>query len=135
MKETILIIEDELALAESIKFIIEAGGYETLFAPAGFAAFELLKKHALEIDLIICDINLPDISGYNILTMVKSEPRLYKIPFIFLYAYADEKDVLKGLNMGADGYVTKPFFAKELINVISHAIRKEKEADGNSNKH
>jgi two-component system phosphate regulon response regulator PhoB len=127
MKETVLIIEDELALGESIKFIIEASGFETLFAPAGFAAFELLKKHAAEIDLIICDINLPDISGYNILTMVKNEPGLYKIPFIFLSAYADEKDVLKSLNMGADGYVTKPFFAKELIKVIRHAILKKKD--------
>ena len=124
MKETILIIEDEPALRESLKIIIEAHGYETIFAAGGFAAFEILMKNAPLINLIICDINLPDISGYNILSMVKNDAVMHSIPFIFLTAFADEKDVLKGLNMGANGYVTKPFFAKELIRVIQHTVRK-----------
>ncbi len=118
----ILLIEDEVSLLESLVIILEASGLETISALNGRNGLELLRGNADTIDLILCDVNLPDINGYEILKEVKADNVLYKIPFIFLTAYADEKDVRIGMNMGADDYMTKPFSAKELIKTINSRI-------------
>lgn len=118
----ILLIEDEVSLLESIVIILEASGLETISALNGRNGLELLRNNADSIDLILCDVNLPDINGYEILKEVKTDNVLYKIPFIFLTAYADEKDIRIGMNMGADDYMTKPFSAKELIKTINARI-------------
>ncbi len=118
----ILLIEDEVSLLESLVIILEASGLDTLTASNGRNGLDLLRKNVDSIDLILCDINLPDINGYDILKEVKADNLLYKIPFIFLTAYADEKDIRIGMNMGADDYMTKPFSAKELINTINARI-------------
>ncbi len=118
----ILLIEDEVNLLESLVIILEASGLETISASNGRQGLNLLRTEAKSIDLILCDINLPDINGYDILKEVKADNVLYKIPFIFLTAYADEKDIRIGMNMGADDYMTKPFSAKELIKTINSRI-------------
>lgn len=118
----ILLIEDEISLLESLVIILEASGFETLSASNGKDGIALLHNAASSIDLILCDINLPDITGYEVLKEVKADHLLYKIPFIFLTAYADEKDIRTGMNMGADDYMTKPFSAKELIKTINARI-------------
>jgi CheY-like chemotaxis protein len=118
----ILLIEDEVSLLESIVIILEASGLEAISALNGRNGLELLRSNADSIDLILCDVNLPDVNGYEILKEVKADNVLYKIPFIFLTAYADEKDIRIGMNMGADDYMTKPFSAKELIKTINARI-------------
>jgi len=118
----ILLIEDEINLLESLEIILEASGLETLSATNGMDGLALLHNEATSVDLILCDINLPDITGYDVLKEVKADNELYKIPFIFLTAYADEKDIRTGMNMGADDYMTKPFSAKELIETIKARI-------------
>ncbi len=118
----ILLIEDEVSLLESLVIILEASGLETISASSGINGLELLRTNADTIDVILCDVNLPDINGYEILKEVKADNVLYKIPFIFLTAYADEKDIRIGMNMGADDYMTKPFSAKELIKTINARI-------------
>jgi CheY-like chemotaxis protein len=118
----ILLIEDEVNLLESLVIILEASGLETISASNGRQGLNLLRSETNSIDLILCDINLPDVNGYDILKEVKADNVLYKIPFIFLTAYADEKDIRIGMNMGADDYMTKPFSAKELIKTINSRI-------------
>ncbi len=121
-KRTILLIEDEKALRESLKTIIEVCNFDTLQAENGIVGLNILADRSNKVDLILCDINLPDISGYDIIKLVKNDPDLYNIPFLFLTAYADERDVRNGMNLGADDYLTKPFSAKELISAINSRI-------------
>ena len=120
--KTILVIEDELALRESIRLIIEVNNFTALTAANGTEGLNLLQNRGEELDLILCDINMPDISGYDILREVKAHPTLYKVPFIFLTAFADKTEVRKGMDMGADDYLTKPFAIKDLINTINSRI-------------
>lgn len=118
----ILVIEDELALRESIKLIIEVNNFVAFTAANGTEGLNVLQNRGDEIDLILCDINMPDISGYDILREVKAHPTLYKVPFVFLTAFADKTEVRKGMDMGADDYLTKPFAIKDLINAINSRI-------------
>jgi CheY-like chemotaxis protein len=118
----VLLIEDEKNLLESLVIIIEANGIECISAQNGSDGIALLHSGLHSVDLILCDINLPDMSGYDILAVVKKDKTLYKIPFVFLTAYADEKDVRAGMNLGADDYLTKPVGAKELVEAIRSRI-------------
>ena len=118
----ILLIEDEIVLLDSLKVILQLNNYNTLPADNGVTALKILNEQSNEIDLIVCDINLPDISGFDILQKIKSNSTLNSIPFIFLTAYADAKDIQKGLSLGADEYLTKPFSTKDLVNVISKRL-------------
>lgn len=115
-KRTVLIVEDEIHLLESIKEMLFINGYEVFAANNGLSALELLNNE--KIDIVICDINLPDITGYEILSEAKKGEKNYNIPFIFLSAFADESDVRKGMNEGADDYITKPFKFQSLLDTI-----------------
>jgi DNA-binding response OmpR family regulator len=118
----ILLIEDETVLLDSLKVILQLNNYNPILAENGTTALKILNQQSNEIDLIVCDINLPDISGFDILQKIKSNSALNSIPFIFLTAYADAKDIQKGLRLGADEYLTKPFSSKELVNVINKRL-------------
>jgi DNA-binding response OmpR family regulator len=118
----ILLIEDETVLLDSLKVILQLSNYNPILAENGTTALKILNEQSNEIDLIVCDINLPDISGFDILQKIKSNSALNSIPFIFLTAYADAKDIQKGLRLGADEYLTKPFSSKELVNVINKRL-------------
>jgi two-component system, sensor histidine kinase and response regulator len=118
----ILLIEDETVLLDSLKVILQLNNYNPILAENGTTALKILNQQSNEIDLIVCDINLPDISGFDILQKIKSNSAINSIPFIFLTAYADAKDIQKGLRLGADEYLTKPFSSKELVNVINKRL-------------
>jgi two-component system, sensor histidine kinase and response regulator len=112
----ILVIEDERELRNALKQILELNKFEVIAVANGMDGLDTLSRN--DLDLVLCDINLPDINGYDILEQVRNDKDNYQIPFIFLTAYADEKDVRKGMNIGADDYITKPFSAKELLAAI-----------------
>lgn len=132
-RKNVILIEDELQLADSVKEMLTIMGYHVYLANNGSNALNLINGID-NIDIIICDINLPDISGYEILEKVKADKIKYKIPFLFLSAYADEKDIRKGMNIGADDYITKPFQMSTLLDAISSRIIKhEKEVDYDHN--
>ncbi len=118
----ILVIEDEIGIAESLEVLLEANDYPTYIANNGSDGLNLLAKHYNEICLILCDVNLPDISGHDVLKVVRNNGNHYNIPFIFLTAFADDKDIREGMNMGADDYLTKPFSIKDLIQTIKSRI-------------
>lgn len=120
---TILVIEDEQKLLESLETMLQTFGFKTISSINGRNGLELLSQNYEDISLILCDINLPDIDGYEVLGEAKSSKLFYKIPFVFLSAYADEKDIRAGMDLGADDYLTKPFTAKQLIKTITARIR------------
>ncbi|MFC5283822.1 response regulator [Pedobacter alpinus] len=122
MKKTILIIEDNTDIRESTAEILEIAGYNTIMAENGKIGVELAQKHLPT--LIICDIMMPELDGYGVLYMLNKQTETAVIPFIFLTAKTERIDMRKGMEMGADDYLTKPFDDIELLNAIESRLNK-----------
>jgi signal transduction histidine kinase len=120
----ILVIEDEQAVRENLLELLEAEDFEAIGAGNGKAGVELAKTQLP--DLIICDVMMPELDGFGVLTALRSSPDTQTIPFIFLTAKADKMDLRQGMSLGADDYLTKPFTRSELLGAIS--VRFEKKA-------
>jgi CRP/FNR family cyclic AMP-dependent transcriptional regulator len=119
---TILLIEDNLEVRENTAEILELANYRVITAENGKIGVE---KALQEIpDLIICDIMMPVLDGYGVLHLLIKNERLRSIPFIFLTAKAERLDFRKGMEMGADDYITKPFTDIELLSSIERRLRK-----------
>ena len=119
-RDRILIVEDEKELCSSIRLSLELNKFDVISAENGMEALRLIWNEP--VDLILCDINLPDITGLEILEKVRNDKRLYQTPFVFLSAYSDESDIRHGMNKGADDYLTKPFSIKDLVKTINARI-------------
>ena len=119
----ILIIDDHEEIRENIAEILMLGGFDAMTAPNGKRGVELAKQE--KPDLIICDIMMPELDGYGVLHMLRRLPETEHIPFIFLTAKAERSDFRKGMEMGADDFITKPFDDVELLNAIETRFRKQ----------
>ncbi len=118
----VLVIEDNKAVRENIAEILSMANYKTLSAENGKIGIEVATKETP--DIIICDIMMPELDGYGVLHMLNKNPKLSAIPFIFLTAKADRSDFRKGMEMGADDFITKPFDDIELLNAIETRLKK-----------
>lgn len=119
----ILIIEDDVIMRENTAEILELADYEVKTAPNGKAGSILAKE--IKPDLIICDIMMPELDGYGVLHILSKDPNTSSIPFIFLTAKAEKSEMRKGMDLGADDYLTKPFEETELLNAIETRLRKK----------
>ncbi len=118
----ILVIEDNREMIENIAEMLELFNYSVIKATNATAGIEAAKKEIP--DIIICDIMLPDFDGYKVLQTLDDEASTKGIPFIFLTAKAEKSDVRKGMNLGADDYLTKPFDKADLINAIEARLKR-----------
>lgn len=118
----ILLIEDNTEVRENIAEILELSGYQVLTAENGKVGVKLATSE--NPDLIICDIMMPEIDGYGVLHALSKNETASTIPFIFLTAKADRADLRKGMEMGADDYVTKPFDDIELLNAVEARLKR-----------
>jgi DNA-binding NarL/FixJ family response regulator len=118
----ILVIEDEKILRENIAEIISHYDFHAITASSGEEGVKMAAQFAP--DIIICDIMLPGIDGYEVLNNVKQLPGLISTAFIFLTAKSTRTDIRTGMDMGADDYLTKPFTREELINSIKARVEK-----------
>lgn len=118
----ILLIEDNNEIRENTSEILELDGYEVITAENGKIGVELASNS--KPDLIICDIMMPVLDGYSVLHLLSKNPETENIPFIFLTAKADRQDFRKGMEMGADDYITKPFDDVDLLNAIESRFKK-----------
>ncbi|MEH2206004.1 MAG: EAL domain-containing response regulator [Nostoc sp.] len=118
----ILIIEDEEAVRENILDLLEAEDFETIAAANGRIGVHLAISEAP--DLILCDMMMPEIDGYGVLTALRQDPSTATIPFIFLTAKSAKSDFRQGMDMGADDYITKPFTRSELLSAIMNRLEK-----------
>jgi DNA-binding response OmpR family regulator len=123
MNEKILIIEDNDGIRENIVEILEMANYDVYKANNGKTGVEMALKDLP--DIILCDIMMPELDGYGVLHMLSKNEKTSTIPFIFLTAKADHRDLRKGMEMGADDYLTKPFDDMELLNAIDVRLRKK----------
>jgi CRP-like cAMP-binding protein len=120
--KTILIIEDDTALRENTAELLELSDYKVFTAPNGRIGIEVAKKELPSI--IICDIMMPEIDGYGVLEAVSLETTTSQIPFIFLSAKTEHKEIRRGMDLGADDYLTKPFEEEELLSAIESRLAK-----------
>lgn len=118
----ILLIEDDSALRENTAELLELAAYTVFTAPNGKLGIEAAKKQLP--DLILCDIMMPEVDGYGVLEAVSLEPTTTHIPFIFLSAKTEHKQIRKGMDLGADDYLTKPFEEDELLSAIESRLAK-----------
>ncbi|AQG80604.1 response regulator [Spirosoma montaniterrae] len=120
--KTILLIEDNDAIRENTAEILELTGYVVLTAENGKVGVE--KALATRPDLVICDIMMPVLDGYGVLHIFNKNPQLSGIPFIFLTAKTERSDFRKGMELGADDYLTKPFEESELLSAIEGRLNR-----------
>ena len=118
----ILLIEDNPEVRENTSEILALANYEVLVAENGRIGVELAQRE--KPDLIICDIMMPELDGYGVLHILSKNEQTGAIPFIFLTAKTEKTDIRKGMNLGADDYLTKPFDDTDLLNAIEARFRK-----------
>jgi DNA-binding response OmpR family regulator len=118
----ILIVEDDEDIADSIRYNLEREGFRVRVATTGEDALDLISTGPP--NLILLDLSLPHMSGFEICRRLRAEMPTAQIPIIMLTARADESDKVLGLNMGADDYITKPFGMRELVARINAALRR-----------
>ena len=136
MANKILLIEDNPDVRENTVELLELSDFEVIAAENGREGVKLAKE--ILPDLIICDIMMPELDGYGVLQILGKQPQTAAIPFIFLTAKADKDDFRKGMTLGADDYLTKPFDETDLLNAIENRLNKynlfkqnfEQSADG-----
>ena len=111
----VLIIEDDLAIRSGLEYFLKEEGFNVITKENGISGIECINN---DIELVLLDINLPDIDGYEVFKKIK---KIKDIPIIFLTANDLEVSIVRGLDMGADDYITKPFKARELVSRMKKA--------------
>jgi len=119
--KSILLVEDSATTRALIRAVIEEmGDFTTVEAASGFEALKLLPTE--EFSLVITDVNMPDINGLELISFLKNNPRYSHIPLVIVSTERSEEDQKRGIALGAMAYITKPFKAHELQEVIKQAI-------------
>lgn len=119
----ILVIEDNNEIRENIVEILELADYEVIIAKNGKQGVEIAT---IELpDIILCDIMMPELDGYGVLYLLNKNPETTNIPFVFITSKSERLDLRKGMEMGADDYLTKPFGRLELLNAIEIRLKKK----------
>jgi DNA-binding response OmpR family regulator len=118
----LLLIEDDVTVRENTAELLELSNYNVITASNGKLGIETAKQEIP--DIIICDIMMPEIDGYGVLEALSKNPSTLNIPFIFLSAKTEHKDIRKGMDLGADDYLTKPFEEEELLSAIESRLAK-----------
>src|SRR4051794_8331948 len=118
----ILVIEDDDAVRSNVLDLLEAEGFEGLSASDGKRGIELAVQQLP--DLVICDVGMAGIDGYEVFEILSTLPATAVIPFIFLSARAERADVRRGMALGADDYLTKPFTRAELLDSIRIRLKR-----------
>ena len=121
-KKKILLIDDAEFILESTSVLLEFEGYDVITASDGTKGIELAMNE--KPDLIICDVSMPGLSGYDVITHLRNNKETATIPFIFLTALTEKTKVREGMQKGADDYLTKPFGKEELIGTINAQLKK-----------
>ena len=120
MPKEILIVDDEPGIVVPIQFLMEQQGYLVMIAERGEDALDLIYKY--KPDLVLLDIMLPGIDGYDVCEIIRLNPDYRNIKILFLTAKGREVDIAKGLALGADAYITKPFSNDELVASVKELL-------------
>ena len=117
---TILVIEDEYDVRENLQEILELEDFDVLAAENGKIGLQLAIEH--QPDLIICDVMMPELDGYGVISALRKNPSTAQTTFLFLSAKSTDEDRQKGLSLGANDYLTKPFTPKQIREAVATQI-------------
>ncbi|GAF23967.1 MULTISPECIES: response regulator transcription factor [Shouchella] len=117
----LLLVEDDVIIVSGLEYTLQQEGYDVIVFNTVEKAASFIQHHVETIDVCLFDLNLPDGTGYDLCALVKQK---CDIPVLFLTAIDDEGNVVKGLDMGADDYITKPFRVKELVSRLRTVLRR-----------
>ena len=120
-KKKILIVDDEQDLCEILQFNLNAAGYQ---ADVAFSAEEAVSKGIEQYDLLLLDVMMPGLSGFELAQRLKTDEKTAHIPIIFITAKDAEDDTLQGFGLGADDYVTKPFSVREVVARVNAVLKR-----------
>lgn len=120
--KVVLVIEDDLALRENTAEILELANYKVITASNGLLGVAMAKKYAP--DMILCDIMMPKLDGYQVFNKLSTNKSTKFIPFVFLSVKGQNQDIRKGMNLGADDYIIKPFTEEDLLSVVEKRLAK-----------
>ena len=123
--KSILVIEDDENIRESLIELLETRNYNVVSAESGTEGLILAQDH--KPSLIVCDVMMAGISGYDVVESIRKDGKLSHIPFIFLSAKAMQSDIEYGIKMGANYYLTKPFKAKDLFSIVDNLLKNNNE--------
>lgn len=123
----ILVIEDEPETRDNLVLMLKMEGFKSLAAPNGRKGVEVAKREVP--DVILCDVSMPELDGYGVLEALRADENTVSIPFIFLTAKGDKKDLRTGMNLGADDYLTKPASAEEVLAAIRSRLERHNEKE------
>lgn len=123
---SILVIDDEPDLLDNLRLALEEAGYQVFTAANGQSALNMLRQQA--VNLVLSDIAMPDMNGYQLFEQIQQIPHLAGIPFVFLTARALDSDIRYGKELGVDDYLTKPFRLADLLAVVRGKIRRAQTA-------
>ena len=126
-KETILVVDDEEDILELVRFALSREGFTILCAASGEEAWDLLKTQ--RVHLLVLDLMLPGMDGLALARRIKSEPSTQAVPIVMLSAKGEEADIVTGLELGADDYVTKPFSPRILTARVRAVLRRQSQPD------
>ncbi len=129
--ETIFIVEDEPLISRLVQVNLEHAGYEVNIAADGVEAYETLQTGRVKPDLILLDITLPYMDGFELLSRLKGYPTLANIPVIIMTARAHDKDIQIAHGIGAARYLTKPLNPAELIKTVGAVLSESQSASSN----
>ncbi|MCU7843862.1 MAG: response regulator [Candidatus Thiodiazotropha sp. (ex Monitilora ramsayi)] len=121
MPKKILIVDDEPNIVLSVEFLMKRSGYDVVTAMDGQQALDLLAE--TKPDLMILDVMMPRKNGFEVCTEVRADQRFQKLPILMLSAKGREAEVKKGLSLGADAYITKPFSTHELVEKVNELLQ------------
>ncbi|MBX7223682.1 MAG: response regulator [Blastocatellia bacterium] len=128
----ILVIDDEPDIRMATVMALQMGGHTVIEAESGMSAMRVLKEQVARntvVDLIVCDVMMPGMTGHDVCQLVRLDPSLNEIPFIFLSAKREADERLEGIEAGADDYVGKPFALQELLIRVNSVLAKNKQME------
>lgn len=123
--QKILIIDDDVSITTNLKIILKMNNYEVITANDGKTGVDLAFQY--QPDLIICDINMPHMNGMEVLRILRSDPLTFNIPFLFLTVRDNKDELRKGMDEGADDFLTKPYSNDEILKAINSRLQKVKD--------
>jgi len=127
-QKTILVVDDEDDMRITLRSALESFGFAVLDARDGAEALRMAQ--ASPPDLVLCDIEMPEINGFELLTMFREHDPTSTVPFVFLTGRSDRSYIRKGMNLGADDFITKPATADEVYSAVSSRIKRREEQEG-----
>lgn len=131
-KQRVLVIEDNEYVRENLREILELANYTVIAVEDGKIGLNFILQELP--DLVICDIKMPQLDGFSLLKIIRSNPATTHIPVIILTSKAEYQDLRKGMNLGADDYITKPYDNTELLEVVELRIQRSNLTKGDSTK-